>query len=174
MDHCQATSKSYHFCCDRICRSAILNLARRWRSSKSHCFAEQPSSCPLLSPLFLPFVRFREEQNFRNPEMCTISYFVIKHRSANHSWRPSSKAARKKLTLNMRLNNNALGQHLNNSGIALLFNLILSVNAFDFILPLSLNMCFIIDLVLPKFQVTVYLNTQCPKQCPKYLNTQYP
>ncbi len=46
-------------------------------------------------PLFLPLVRFREEQNFRNPGLCSISYFVIKRRSANHSWRPSSKAARK-------------------------------------------------------------------------------
>ncbi len=26
---------------------------------------------------------------------CSISYFVIKRRSSNHSWRPSSKAARK-------------------------------------------------------------------------------
>ncbi len=31
--------------------------------------------------------------------MCSHSYFVIKRRSANHSWRPSSKAARKNLSL---------------------------------------------------------------------------
>ncbi len=86
----------YDFCCDRIRWSAILKLLHRWRSSKAHCLAEKPSNCPFLSPLFLPLVRFREEQNFRNPEMCSISYFVIKRRSANHSWRPSSKAPRKK------------------------------------------------------------------------------
>ncbi len=41
------------------------------------------------------FGDLREEQNFGNPGMCSISYFLIKRRSANHSWRPSSKAARK-------------------------------------------------------------------------------
>ncbi len=48
------------------------------------------------SPLFLPLVGFREEQNFRNPGMCRVSNFAIKRRSANHSRWPSSKAARKK------------------------------------------------------------------------------
>ncbi len=37
---------------------------------------------------------------------------------------------------------------LESSGIALLFNLILSVYTSDFKLPSSLNLCFIIDLVL--------------------------
>ncbi len=40
--------------------------------------------------LFLPLVRFHEVKTVRNSEMCSISNFVIKHRSANHSWRPSS------------------------------------------------------------------------------------
>ncbi len=49
------------------------------------------------SPSFLPLVRFcAEEQNFGNPRMCSISYFVIKRCSANHLWRLISNAARKK------------------------------------------------------------------------------
>ncbi len=71
-----------------------LELAHRRRSSKAQYLEGLPSSYPLFSPLFLPLVRYREEQNFRNPGKCSISYFVIKCRSANHTWRPSSKAAR--------------------------------------------------------------------------------
>ncbi len=41
-----------------------------------------------------------------------------------------------------------IGWLIESSGIALSFNLILSVYKFDFILPFSLNLCFIIDLVL--------------------------
>ncbi len=46
-----------------------------------------------------PRVRFREEQNFRNYSMCTISYFVLKSRSANFTWQPRSKATRKRSIL---------------------------------------------------------------------------
>ncbi len=53
------------------------------------------TNCPFLSPLFLPTVGFREEQNFRNPGMYRVSNFAIKRRSANHSRWPNSKAARK-------------------------------------------------------------------------------
>ncbi len=94
-EHCQATSRSYYFSCDRIHYSAILNWCTVEDLQKIHCLEEKPSRYPFLSPLFLPLVRFREEQNFRNPKMCSISNFVIKHWGANHSWWPSSKAARK-------------------------------------------------------------------------------
>ncbi len=63
---------------------------------KTHCFAEKPSSGPFLPLLFRPLVWLREEQNFISPGMCRISNFVTKRWSANHPWRPSSKAARKK------------------------------------------------------------------------------
>ncbi len=83
-EHCQATSRSFNLCCARIRRSAIVN----WRSSKAHFLEAQPPSCPYLLPLFLPLARFREEQNFRDPGMYRISYFVIKRRRENHSRRP--------------------------------------------------------------------------------------
>ncbi len=71
-----------------------LALAWNWRSSKEHNLEEKLSSYPFLFPFFLSLVRFREEQNFKNPGMCSISYFVIKHRSENHSWWTNSKATR--------------------------------------------------------------------------------
>ncbi len=71
-----------------------LELVHRRRISKQHCLTKWPSCCPFLSLLFLPLVRVREEQNFKNPGMCSMSYFVIKRQSVNHPWRPRSKATR--------------------------------------------------------------------------------
>ncbi len=61
------------------------------------------------SYFFRPLVKFPLENNLRNlPVNAELLEFVIKRRSANHSWRPSSKAAPKKGFYNVRDQNFAM------------------------------------------------------------------
>ncbi len=87
LDHYQATLRSFNFFCAHIRRAATLNWRTVGDHQRAQCLDDYPSSCPFLSPLFLPLVRCREEQNFGNPGMCSISYFVIKrHLVAKFKW----------------------------------------------------------------------------------------
>ncbi len=80
-EHCQATSKSYYFCCDRIRRSAILNKLT---------IGELQKHIVLRGSLHVVYflALFHEEKVFRNPGKCSISYFVLKSRYVNYSWLP--------------------------------------------------------------------------------------
>ncbi len=61
------------------------------------------------------------------------------------------------------IRNNDENEFLGSSGIALLFSLMLSDNTFDFIITWSLNLCFIIDLVLSCQTMSNFKDVQRPQ-----------
>ncbi len=64
------------------------DLVHRWRSLELHCTVEYPPSC-----------ESSWRPKLQKPRNAQYFQFVIKIRSANHPWRPSSKAARKRIIM---------------------------------------------------------------------------